>query len=128
MTAGNPRARRVRRTRSATESLLSIALGLEAALAFFITMAVFGLQLMPAPVALAGGAALMVALVVTAALVRYRFGVWLGWFLQAVVLATGLVLPLMYAIGAGFVAIWIYCFVTGRRLDRRRASAQTPEE
>ena len=124
MTAGNPRARRVRRTRSATESLLSIALGLEAALAFFITMAVFGLQLMPAPVALAGGAALMV----TAALVRYRFGVWLGWFLQAVVLATGLVLPLMYAIGAGFVAIWIYCFVTGRRLDGRAATAQTPEE
>ena len=128
MTAGNPRARRVRRTRSATESLLSIALGLEAALAFFVTMAVFGLHLMPAPAALGGGAALMVALVVTAGLVRYRFGVWLGWFLQAVVLATGLVLPLMYAIGAGFVAIWIYCFVTGRRLDGRAATAQTPEE
>jgi hypothetical protein len=124
---GDPPARRARRTRSTTESLLSIALGLEAALVFFVAMAVFGLQRMPALAALGGGAALMVALAVTAVLVRYRFGIWLGWFLQAVVLATGLVLPLMYAIGAGFVAIWIYCFVTGRRLDRRAASAQTEE-
>jgi hypothetical protein len=128
VTAGDPPARRTRRTRTATESLLSIALALEAALAFFVTMAVFGLDRMPALAALGGGAALMVSLAVTAMLVRYRFGVWLGWFMQAVVLATGLILPLMYAIGAGFVAIWIYCFVTGRRLDRRRASAQNPEE
>jgi hypothetical protein len=128
VTSSDPPARRTRRTRTATESLLSIALALEAALAFFVTMAVFGLDRMPALAALGGGAALMVSLAVTAMLVRYRFGVWLGWFMQAVVLATGLILPLMYAIGAGFVAIWIYCFVTGRRLDRRRASAQNPEE
>jgi hypothetical protein len=118
---------RPRRRRSATESLLSIALGLEAALVFFMTMAALGLQRLPAPVALGGGAALMVVLIGATQLVRYRWGIGLGWVLQLVVLATGLVIPLMYVVGAGFVAIWIYCFITGIRLDRRNATVH-PEE
>jgi hypothetical protein len=122
-----PRQRQPRRRRSATESLLSIALGLEAALVFFMTMTVLGLQLLPALAALGGGAALMAALVATTQLLRYRWGVWLGWALQVVVLATGVVIPLMYVVGGGFVAIWIYCFVTGTRLDRRNATVH-PEE
>lgn len=122
-----PPPRRPRRRRSATESLLSIALGLEAALVFFMTMAVLGLQLLPALVALGGGAALMLALVATTQVLRHRWGVWLGWALQVVVLATGAVIPLMYVVGAGFVAIWIYCFITGTRLDRRNATVH-PEE
>jgi hypothetical protein len=122
-----PRPGRPRRRRSATESLLSIALGLEAALVFFMTMAVLGLQLLPALAALGGGAALMAVLVATTQLLRYRGGVWLGWALQVVVLATGVVIPLMYVVGGGFVAIWIYCFVTGTRLDRRNATVN-PEE
>ena len=121
------RVPRPRRRRSATESLLSIALGLEVALVFFITMTVFGLGMLPAPVALGGGAALIVILLATIRLLRYEFGVWLGWVLQAVILATGTLIALMYLIGAGFVAIWIYCFVTGRRLDRR-AATNTAEE
>jgi hypothetical protein len=122
-----PRPGRPRRRRSATESLLSIALGLEAALVFFMTMAVLGLQLLPALATLGGGAALMVVLVAATQLLRYRWGVWLGWALQVVVLATGVVIPLMYVVGGGFVAIWIYCFVTGTRLDRRNATVH-PEE
>jgi hypothetical protein len=122
-----PPPRRPRRRRSATESLLSIALGLEAALVFFMTMAVLGLQLLPALVALGGGVALMLALVATTQVLRHRWGVWLGWALQVVVLATGAVIPLMYVVGAGFVAIWIYCFITGTRLDRRNATVH-PEE
>jgi hypothetical protein len=122
-----PRPGRPRRRRSATESLLSIALGLEAALVFFMTMAVLGLQLLPALAALGGGAAFMAVLVATTQLLRYRWGVWLGWALQVVVLATGVVIPLMYVVGGGFVAIWIYCFITGTRLDRRNATVNTEE-
>ena len=121
------RARRPRRQRSATESLLSIALGLEAALVFFITMTVFGLRILPAPAALGGGGALFVVLLLATRLVRYDFGIWLGWALQVVIVATGAIISLMYFIGAGFVAIWIYCFITGRRLDRR-AAINTAEE
>lgn len=117
-------AARPRRLRSTTESLLSIVLGLEAVLMFFVTLTAFGLKALPPVTAFAGGGALLVVLVVTAGLLRYRWGVWLGWVLQAVLLATGILLPVMYFIAAGFVAIWIYCFVKGRQIDHQRSQQQ----
>ena len=113
---------RVRRQKSATESLLSIALGLEAVLVFFVVLVVFGLKLLPIGAVFGGGAALFVLLLAASRLVRYPWGVWLGWVLQAVLVALGILLPLMYFIGAVFLAIWIYCFVMGRRLDARNAN------
>ena len=103
------------------ESLLSIVLGLEAALVFFVTVTAFGLKVVPLAVAFGGGAALFVLLLLVARLLRYHWGVWVGWGLQVVIVATGFVMPLMFFVGAGFVAIWIFCFVTARRLDRRNA-------
>ncbi len=116
------RATRVRRVRTATESLLSIVLGLEAALMFFVTVTAFGLKAVPAPVAFGAGGGLFLVLVICAWLVRYPVGVWLGWVLQAVLIATGIVMTLMYFIGAGFAALWIYCFVIARRLDHQNFS------
>jgi hypothetical protein len=117
---------RSRRSRTATESLLSIALGLEAVLTFFVTVTAFGLKVVPPAVAFGGGAALFVLLLVAAWLTRYPAGVWLGWVLQAALIATGVVLTLMYVIGAGFAALWIFCFVTGRRLDARAVTSESP--
>lgn len=115
-------SRRVRRERSATESLLSIALILESLLVFFVTLSVYGLKALDAPVAFAGGGVFLLLLVVASALQRYRAGVWLGWVLQAALLATGLLVPLMYFIGGVFVATWIFCFVRGRQLDSQKAA------
>lgn len=109
--------RKPRRERNASESLLSIVLGLEAILVFFMAIAVFGLRALPPVAAFAGGAALTVALVLVAGLLRFRWGVWLGWVLQAALLATGVILPVMYVVAAVFVGIWIFCFVKGRQLD-----------
>ncbi|MHB1171732.1 MAG: DUF4233 domain-containing protein [Lacisediminihabitans sp.] len=114
-----PGVRRPARVRTASESLLSIVLGLEAVLVFFVTLAVFRFDKLPPALAFGGGAALFVVLLLAGRLVRYRWGVWAGWLLQLVLLATGFLLSLMFFIGAGFVVIWIYCFITGRRLDRR---------
>lgn len=119
-------APRIRRVRTATESLLSIVLGLEAALLFFVTVTIFGLKILPAAVAFGGGAALFVVFVVAAWAMRFRRGVWLGWLLQAVLLALGFLTPLMFFIGAGFAAIWIYCFITARRLDARTPPSDLP--
>lgn len=123
-----PRMRTPRRPRSATESLLSIALGLEAALVFFVTMAAFGLHLVPAAIALGGGAALFVILLLAGRMLRYRWGVWIGCLLQAVIILTGFVITEMFFIGAGFAAIWTYCFVTGRRLEARNTISNTAKE
>jgi hypothetical protein len=95
---------------------------LEAVLVFFIALTAFGLRVLPAAAAFGGGAALLVALLVVGRLVRYSWGVWLGWLAQAVLLATGFLLPLMWFIGAVFAALWIFCAITGRRLDRRNAA------
>ena len=111
-----------------TESLLGIVLVLEALLVFFVALTVFGLKALPAVAALAGGGTLIVVLVLGAGLLRYRWGVWLGWLLQAVLVTTGIVLPVMYFIAAGFVAIWVYCFVKGRQLDRAKAQFPPPTE
>ena len=117
-----PREPRMRRPRSASESLLSIALGLEAALVFFVVLAVFRFDRLPPAVAFGGGVVVILILLVAARMLRSRWGVWLGWALQLGLILTGFLLPLMFFIGAGFAAIWIFCFVTGSRLDRRVAA------
>lgn len=126
---GASSSRPPRRVRTATESLLSIVLALEAILVFFVMLTAFGLKALPPAAAFGGGVALIVVLVLTGRLVRYRWGVWLGWLLQAVLVATGILLPVMYFIGLGFAAIWIFCFVKGGQLDRAKAQfEQTQEE
>jgi Na+/melibiose symporter-like transporter len=112
---------RARRERSATESLLSITLALEAIVVFFVALTVYGLELLPAWIALGGGAALILLLVLDARLVRTPGGIWLGWALQLVLILLGLVTPVMWFVGAGFAALWVFCFVKGRQLDRAKA-------
>ena len=110
----------MRRQRSTTESLLSIVLMLEAFLVFFASLAALGLDVLPPVTALGGGLALIVLLALDGRFVRYEWGVWLGWVLQFTLIALGVVLPLMYFIGAGFLALWIFCFIRGRGIDRAK--------
>ncbi len=119
-----PTPRPPRRARSVSESLLSIALSLEAVLVFFVMLAAYGLDALPPLAAFGGGAALIIGLVLVAGLQRYPWGVWLGWLAQVILVATGVVLPIMYVIAAGFVGIWIFCFVKGRQIDNAARLAQ----
>ena len=100
--------------------LLSIALVIEACLVFFAALAVFALDVVGPAQALIGGLVFIAVLVLCARLVRYRAGIWLAWVLQGVLVATGILLPLMYFIGAGFLALFTYCFIKGRSLDRAK--------
>lgn len=117
-----PRAPRVRRARSATESLLSVTLVLESLLVFFVTLVVYSLSgLEPATVFTAGGALFLITLLTSRVLAK-RWGLAIGWAIQAVLILSGILVPLMWFIGTGFTALWIFCFVTGQRLDRRNAA------
>jgi hypothetical protein len=122
------RARRPRRQRSLTESLLSIVLGLEAILVFFIALTVYGLHALPPLEAFLGGAILAILLALATRIVRYPWGVWVGWVLQAVLLATGIILPALYIAAAFFIAMWIFSFVRARQIDRANASRAIPTE
>ena len=115
---------RTRRPRSVTESLLSITLVLESAVLLFAGLTAFGLKVLepalPAWVALPGAAVFIVILLATTAVLRYRWGMVIGWVLQAALIALGILVPLMFVIGAGFALLWIYCFTRGRRIDAQR--------
>ena len=124
--AAQPTPPRARRVRSTTESLLSIVLVLEAVLLFFVTLTVYGLKALPPVAAFVGGGVLIITLILAGRLLRHPWGVWIGWALQAVLVATGLVLTAMYFVALAFVAIWVYCFVKGRQIDRQRAALENP--
>ncbi|HEY2644019.1 MAG TPA: DUF4233 domain-containing protein [Galbitalea sp.] len=120
MSAADPqKAPRAKRQRSLTESLLSIVLGLEAVLVFFIALTVFGLHAVSPAVAFGGGAILVVLLLIGTRVVRYAWGVWYGWVLQVVLVLTGIVLPALYIAAGFFLAMWIFCFIRGRQIDKQ---------
>jgi hypothetical protein len=129
---GVSRSRRARRARTVTESLLSIVLLLEAFVLFFASLTVFGLKVLepalPAWAALVGGGVFIVVVLVTTAVLRYPWGVAIGWVLQAALIAVGFLAPMMFLVGAGFALFWIYCFTRGRRIDRDRAAHTTTTE
>lgn len=114
-------APRVRRERSASESLLSITLLLEGFLVFFVALTAFSLRVVTPLQALIGGVVFIVLLAVAGRAARYPAGRWFGWVLQFGLIALGLLMPLMYLIGAGFLALWAFCFVKGRTLDAAKA-------
>jgi len=128
------RTPRTRRTRSVSEMLLSIVLVLDATLIFFVALTAFGLRVLaPAP-AFIGGAVLIIVFVALARMLHRRWAVWVGWALQVALIALGFILTPMFVVGAGFAAIWIYCFVKGRQIDAAKAQAlgsspmTTPDE
>ncbi|HWU46616.1 MAG TPA: DUF4233 domain-containing protein [Humibacter sp.] len=126
--AGEPeRVRRLRRIRSVQESLGSIVLGFEFVVVFLGALVIFGLKAVAAPLALGGGAVLVVAMLATIPLLRYRWGFWIGWLLQLIVLASGFLVGMMFVVGAIFTALWTYCMITGARLDRAGARAAASE-
>jgi len=108
--------------RSAQRSLGSIVLGFEFVVVFLGALVIFGLKALPAAVALGGGAILVVLMLVTIPLLRFRWGFWLGWALQVVVIAAGFLVSMMFIVGAIFAGMWAYCMVVGARLDRANAA------
>ncbi len=66
----------------------------------------------------AGGLACLLALAAAATL-RRGPGYPLGWLTQAAGVALGVLTPSMFVMGSIFAALWVTCFVLGRRLDAR---------
>lgn len=125
---------KVRRKRSVTELLLSIVLVLDATLIFFVALTAFGLKaLQPAP-AFIGGALLILVFVALARMLHRPGAMAVGWALQVGLIALGFILTPMFVVGAGFAAIWVFCFIKGQQIDRAKAeilstqSMTTPSE
>lgn len=120
---------------SVRRSLASIVLGFETIVVFLAALVLWGLTPaeggpfgLPAWAALVAGGVIIVGLVVTIASLRFSWGYALGWVLQALILAAGLINPAMYVVGALFGGMWWYCMVAGARIDRERAAAAAGKE
>ncbi|AMB40805.1 DUF4233 domain-containing protein [Paenarthrobacter ureafaciens] len=101
----------------------STVLLLEAFVAFFGTLVVFGLKRgeVPPAIILSVGIALSVVLVLTCAVLSKPWGIGLGWGLQIVLILTGLAEPTMFIVGILFAICWWYGIRTGIRIDREVA-------
>ena len=121
-----PRTPRVRRQRGARESLASIVLGFESIIVFLGGLVLYGLKALPAGIepwwGIVIGAVLAVALIATSGLVRYDWGIALGWFWQVLIIAGGLLEPALVVVGVIFGAMYAYATIKGGALDRRNAA------
>lgn len=72
-------------------------------------------------VALALGGGLAIGCLVTAGLLRHPWGYWIGHALQVATIATGFLVPIMFFIGAMFLALWLGAFFLGRRIEADKA-------
>ena len=118
MSARSARAPRSKRNRSLAEKLGSIVLGFEFIVVFLAALVIGGLGRLPWPLALGLGIGLCVLMLVTAGLMRYRWGVWLGWFCQLAFMAGGLLVGEIFIVAGLFVAIWAYCMIVSGRAER----------
>ncbi|MET0590819.1 MAG: DUF4233 domain-containing protein [Naasia sp.] len=120
--APSGRAPRERRNRGLAEKLGSIVLGFEFVIVFLAALVVGGLGRLSWPLALGLGIGLCVLMLVTAGLLRYRWGIWLGWFCQLVFFAGGFLVGEIFVVAGLFVAMWAYCMIVSGR-----AQQQPPE-
>ena len=111
------------RNRSTKATLGSLVMVFQSVVVFFATLVGFGLQVYPDPAVIWGvGLGLSVLLMIFPAVLGKPGTYLLGWILQGVVLSLGIWVPLMYLLGAIFLAMWAWGMVAGGTIDKARAA------
>lgn len=116
-----PENARYKRRRSMRENLASILIAFELFAVFCSTLVFFGLRILPAPVALGGGALVCLLLIGLVFAVRYEWGFIAGWVLHVGLVLTGFLHAGMFFVGGIFLATWAYIMIKGGQIDRARA-------
>lgn len=80
------------------------------------------------PVAALIGGGLAVACIVVAGMLRKPWAYVAGHLIQIGTIATGLLVPVMYFIGAMFLALWLGAYFLGRRIEADKARWAAAEE
>ena len=68
------------------------------------------------------GVLTVILCILAAAFVMRPFGVVFGWVVQAVVIASGLVVPMMFVLGLVFAILWGVAIHFGRKADAMSAT------
>lgn len=119
--------------RSVRRTLAGIVLAFEVVVVFLAALVIWGLSReeggilgLPEWAPLAGGGVVILGLVVAMGMLRHEWAYGLGWALQAVIFASGVLNPTMFVVGALFGGMWAYCMIVGGRIDRDRAAQAAP--
>lgn len=123
---------RPRRSRGARESLGAVVLGFESIVVFLGGLVIYGLRALPGGVepwwGIVAGLVVAILMILTAGLLRHPWAIGVGWALQLVVFAGGLLVPSLFAVGIIFGGMWAYATIKGASLDARNARRAAPEK
>ena len=117
-TAGRPRVRNV----STQRALGSMLMAFEAFVVLFATLVAFGLRVGNPTVVWSVGLVLALLIIATPAILGKKGSYIWGWFLQLVVLLTGIWIPLMWFVGGILVCLWAWAMIAGSTIDKARAN------
>lgn len=97
-----------------------MVLSFESFIAFFATLAAFGLRVAPAEWVWAIGLGISILLIITPAFLGKPGGYALGWVLQVPLVLSGIWLWGMFIIGTIFVGLWAWAMLAGGTIDKAR--------
>lgn len=107
-------------------SLCAGMLALEAMVVFLTTPVMLTVTDVPTSTGLVIGIGLTIACVLAAGLMRSLVGFVLGWLVQVAAIALGFVVPVMFGLGAAFLALYAGAVFLGAKIDRERAEREAP--
>jgi hypothetical protein len=94
---------------------------LEAIVLFLTGVVMIGVTDLGTGRSLLVGGVLAALCVVAAGMLGRPGGYPLGWLLQVVSVALGLLVPVMFFVGVVFAVLWVTAYVLGVRIDQERA-------
>jgi len=106
--------------------LASVVLTMEALVVGFAMLVAKDLSTNSAIPAGVLGIAIAVLAVVAVALLRVRLGWILGWLVQVLVIAAGVVVPMMYFLGILFAILFGAAIIIGKKGEAARAVFKQP--
>ena len=113
---------------SAQRSMGAAMLTLEAIVVFLAGLVLIGAEDVGVGTAVLIGLGFAAACVLAAGMLRRRSGLYLGWAIQVAAIAFGFVVPVMFALGAVFGALWAGAYFLGAKIDRERAEREVLEQ
>jgi len=115
-------------TRSIQRSMCAGMLTLQAVVLFLAGLVMTGVTDLGFGASVGIGLGLAALCLLAAGMLGRRGGYVLGWGVQVVSLALGLVVPLMFFLGAVFGGLWAASYFLGGRIDREKAERAVQEE
>jgi Protein of unknown function (DUF4233) len=106
--------------RAPRRTLAAATVSIEAFVVFFAGLVAKDLSSLSTGAALGLFSGLAVACLLTAGLLRRAWGYAFGWAVQAAVVASGFLVPVMFFLGGVFAVLWWLALSQGARIERER--------